>query len=258
MIRIGVLGTASTHVDAFLRHFADGEARITAALAEGTERDDQLRAAGVQIHQEIDGVLAAVDAVIVAHRDGDRHHALALPGLRRGLPTLIDKPLATSLADAHRLARLAGTTPVATGSVLQWHPVVQRLAATPTQRLEATGPADPRDPNAGIFFYGIHPAEAACAAAGGGAFTLGDIHRSGGSTTITGQVGATEVRVTLIDAAPGDHGFTLTADGVTHELGLGEDYLRPVSSAFRETLRDGRSRGVDAAVAAVALLASAR
>lgn len=258
MIRLGVLGTASTHVDAFLRHFADDEARITTALAENPDHDAELRAAGLEIHSVVDGVLGAVDAVIVAHRDGDRHLELALPGLRRGMPTLIDKPLATTVADAKVLADLASTAPVTTGSVLQWHPVVQRLSAHPPSTLEATGPADPRDPNAGVFFYGVHVAEAACAAAGGGTATHRGVLRDGSTTTITGQVGATEVSLRLLDAEPGEHGFTLIADGVAHHLDLGDDYLRPVSDAFRQTLRDGRSRGLDAALGAVALLAPAR
>lgn len=53
-----------------------------------------------------------VDAVVVA-TPGSTHAAVALPFIRQGVPTFIEKPMATSLSDASRLCRAvdkSGTT----------------------------------------------------------------------------------------------------------------------------------------------------
>ena len=61
-----------------------------------------------------DALLAACDALIVA-APAEAHHALAAAGLRAGRHVLIEKPIASTLAQADELAGLAG----AAGLVLQ-------------------------------------------------------------------------------------------------------------------------------------------
>jgi predicted dehydrogenase len=68
------------------------------------------RHAGVRTVRELDAVLVdpAVQAVVIA-TPPQTHHALASRALRAGKHVLVEKPLATTLADARDLAALAAT-----------------------------------------------------------------------------------------------------------------------------------------------------
>jgi predicted dehydrogenase len=82
-----------------------------------------------------------VDLVFVAdcNGDGSDHLKLATPGLKKGVPTFIDKPLAFTTADAQRLLALAKNhrAPLFSCSILQALPQVKHFAA----RLPETGGA---------------------------------------------------------------------------------------------------------------------
>lgn len=51
--------------------------------------------------ENMEDMIGHVDAVLLARDDAENHKEMALPFLRAGLPIFIDKPLATSLLDAH-------------------------------------------------------------------------------------------------------------------------------------------------------------
>jgi predicted dehydrogenase len=65
-----------------------------------------------------------VDLVFVAdcNGDGSDHVALATPALRNGIPLFLDKPFASTLADARRIMELSAetSTPVFSASILQY------------------------------------------------------------------------------------------------------------------------------------------
>lgn len=82
-----------------------------------------------------------VDLVFISdcNGDGSDHLQLATPGLKKGVATFIDKPLAHSLADAlaiYNLGRESGA-PVMSLSILQTNPAVTRIRS----RLEEVGGA---------------------------------------------------------------------------------------------------------------------
>ncbi|WP_158103413.1 Gfo/Idh/MocA family oxidoreductase, partial [Crossiella equi] len=113
--------------------------------------------------------VGAVDAVLLCTRDGREHAAQALPLLARGISVWVDKPLATTEADARAMVRAAvdGGLVLACRSGLRDAPAVRRVAEwvreTPgpvTVRIEGPAPAD--NPYGGRAFYGIHHVELAC------------------------------------------------------------------------------------------------
>jgi len=99
-----------------------------------------------------------VDLVFIAdcNGDGSDHLKLAAPGLRKGVPTFIDKPLACSLEDALAIVRLAEetATPITSLSILRTVPQAERFR----QRFDEIGGA-----NFGII-------------KGGGSILAGQIH----------------------------------------------------------------------------------
>lgn len=86
-----------------------------------------------------DQVSDGVDLVFVAdcNGDGSDHLMLSTPGIQKGVPTFIDKPLAGSLADAQQILSLAEShrVPLLSLSILQTNPAVARIA----RRFDALG-----------------------------------------------------------------------------------------------------------------------
>src|SRR5690606_4709480 len=75
-------------------------------------------------------LLAAVDAVVIAS-PAPTHAPLALQAIAAGVPALVEKPFALTVADAERMAEAAAKqgVPLLVGHLLEHHPIIQRLAA---------------------------------------------------------------------------------------------------------------------------------
>src|SRR5699024_5030291 len=101
-------------------------------------------------------------------RDGALHLDHARPLLEAGIPVLIDKPLAASVADAIELLDISQRRNVrlVSYSALRFVPELTAFTSEHPERsrlrhLHVVGPADPNSPYSGLFFYGIHQVEAA-------------------------------------------------------------------------------------------------
>ncbi len=150
-LRLGILGTDTSHVPAFAAAFNDpaspqhvAGARIVAAYRGGSpdlpssrDRIDgftrQLQEKyGVEIVGSIAELCARVDGVLLTSVDGRVHLAQAREVIAARRPLFIDKPLASTLEDAREIARLArvagvpwfststlryGTAPLKTGDI---------------------------------------------------------------------------------------------------------------------------------------------
>ena len=83
---------------------------------------------GVRVTDSLDQALDGVDGVVVATPVAS-HAAVASQALMRGLPTLIEKPIALSVKDAEELVRLseAHGAPVVAGHLLVFHPAIEYL-----------------------------------------------------------------------------------------------------------------------------------
>ena len=129
-MRIGLVGTDSSHADQFLRFFNVESRHPGMRIATiwgpdaAPERTAELLAlsAGVVAAADLDDLIGRSDAVIVGDRHGDLHAAHALPCLEAGRPVFVDKPLACSLSDAQAIVQtsLRTGTPLASGSALRW------------------------------------------------------------------------------------------------------------------------------------------
>lgn len=104
-----------------------------------------------------------VDAVMIDHRHGRDHGEPARYFLEKRIPTFIDKPLTTDLAQARALLTLAARkrTPVCTFGLIPLQASFRKFraaaeAAGPIRAVNTSGPVDLDSPHGGIFFYGFH------------------------------------------------------------------------------------------------------
>lgn len=107
--RIGIIGCgriSAAHAQAVL---ASPCAELTALVDPAPERAHALAArvgASTKIASSLDEILAEIDAAIIA-TPNHTHAALAVQCLERGVATLIEKPLAVSVADGERICEAA-------------------------------------------------------------------------------------------------------------------------------------------------------
>lgn len=179
MIRIGILGAESTHALAFARCFngpPDGvplyeNIRVTAVLDDCPQAARLAALSGAALVSDAAGLAAQVDAAMITARRGSDHLALARPLAARGMPLFIDKPFASSPAEAATLARLlaAHGCPVQGGSGCRFSEDVQALKAQ-AHALTAKGRLlggsvcfgiDLDSPYDGFYFYAPHLVEMA-------------------------------------------------------------------------------------------------
>jgi len=181
-IRIGIIGTDTSHVPAFTKllngdpaakdHIAG--ARVVAAfkggskdIEESASRVDKFAEEirtqyGVEIVESIPALLAKVDAVLVESVDGRVHLEQARPVIAAHKPLFIDKPLASTLADAREIARLAqqAGVPWFSSSSLRFG-AIGAMGRQPNASAITTWGPGPFEPHhqLELSWYAIHPIE---------------------------------------------------------------------------------------------------
>lgn len=259
MTRIGFIGTENSHTDHFIR-FLNAEARhpgfTATALAGGvSERNEKLSGGTLSIVEEPEDLIGTVDAAIISTRDGARHREQAEPLLRAGMPVLVDKPLATNVADAQAIiaASQERGSVLLSCSALRFLPQIAEVSEGGTdslRQLSLIGPADPDSPYSGLYFYGIHHVEAALEILGNPVVEPGSVQvhvsRHGDTTVALTRIAGVEVSFTFV--VPGDgtrvpfYAVATRTDSVTaRELVLGPDYNAPSVARFVDALSTGRS-----------------
>ncbi len=192
MIRVGLVGCDTSHVVQFTMRFnhVDIEeeqwvegCRVVAAWP-GTsqvspERIDgfveQLSGWGVEIVDDLAEMIPKIDCVMIESCDGSEHLHNATPFIEAGMTTYIDKPFASSLRDALKIAELAEKHGVGlfSSSSLRYGQEVQDFKARADQTgavigASAYSPASLHPRNPGLFHYGIHGVETLYALMGPG------------------------------------------------------------------------------------------
>lgn len=130
-VRIGVVG-----VGALGFHHARILARTPGVVMAGVHdvalarAREVAEALGVPVHGSLDELLEACDGLVVAVPT-TAHEGVAVAALSRGIPVLVEKPMAPTLAGADRIlaAAAAGGTFVQAGHVERFNPAV--VAALP-------------------------------------------------------------------------------------------------------------------------------
>jgi hypothetical protein len=179
-LRLGIIGTDTSHVTAFTKMLNDSAspdyvpgARVVAAYKGGSPdieasrtRVDQFTAElrdkwQVKVVDSIEELCRQVDAVLLTSNDGRVHLRQARVVIAAHKPLFIDKPLASTLEDAREIARLAkeAGVPWFSASSLRFGGV----ASLRTSDLEGAltwgpGPLEEHH-HLDLSWYAIHPIE---------------------------------------------------------------------------------------------------
>ncbi len=258
-MRIGIIGTESSHADHMIRYINLENRfpgwRVTVVSGDDPVRNRDIARAGSVATATTDfrKLVGEVDAVLVTDRDAAKHRRHATPFLERGVPVFVDKPLATSVSDAEAMLDAAthGGALLTSFSAIRWTDEVavaaRALSGRPPRSIRMGGPAYADSEYSGICFYGSHPADVVCHLTPGHPTGL-VATRSGTAVSVRATIGTTAVVLDL--AGPEDDGsmpahslHVVGPDGV--EVGgpidVPEDYLLPGMDIFHEMVRSGQA-----------------
>jgi hypothetical protein len=180
-IRLGIIGTDTSHVIAFTKILNDPNspdyvpgARIVAAfkggspdIASSSTRVDkfaeELRTKWkIEFISDIAALCRKVDGILLESVDGRAHLRQIRPVIAAGKPVFVDKPLASTLDDALEIARLAKAAgvPWFSASSLRFAEIASSLKFPDTTSAITWGPG-PLEPHhqLDLSWYAIHPIE---------------------------------------------------------------------------------------------------
>jgi hypothetical protein len=191
--RLGIIGTDTSHVPAFTKQFNDSTApgfipgfHVVAAykggspdISESATRVDRFadelhNTYGVQIVPDIPTLCSMVDGVLLESGDGRKHLEQARQVIAARKPMFIDKPLASTLADAQEIARLAKVAgvPWFTASSLRYADL-SRVKSPDNTGVSVWGPGPLEEHHQlSLSWYGIHAIEMLYAMMGTGCLTV--------------------------------------------------------------------------------------
>ena len=179
-LRLGIIGTDTSHAVAFTRALNDvsasnhvAGARVVIAYKGGSPDVEESRARvdgfaselrdrwGVRFVDTIPAMCSAVDGILLESVDARQHLRQMKEAVRCGKPVFIDKPLASSLEDAKAIAQVAREAHVAwfTASALRFSEI-QSLTREPVNGAIVWGPG-PTEPHQtlDLSWYGVHALE---------------------------------------------------------------------------------------------------
>jgi predicted dehydrogenase len=183
-IRVGIIGTDTSHVTAFTRLLNDHNdpahvpgARVVAAFKGGSPdveasrtRVDKFAAElkdtwNVEFVDSIEALTAKVDAVLLESVDGRPHLAQVRPVFKAKKRVFVDKPFAASYADAREIVRLSreAGVPVFSSSSLRYAADLQAIKNSDKhggiRGAFTFGPENVEPHHPDLFWYGIHAVE---------------------------------------------------------------------------------------------------
>ena len=180
-LRLGIIGTDTSHVTAFAKVLNDATspdhiagAKIVAAFKGGSPdiESSAKRVDGyakelnekyhVEIVPTIGDLCGKVDAILLESVDGRKHLEQAKAAIKCGKPMFIDKPLASTLPDALAIAKAAKAANVKwfSSSSLRWAEQMSSMRSPANKSVTVWGPG-PIDKThyLDLSWYAIHPME---------------------------------------------------------------------------------------------------
>jgi len=180
--RVGIIGLDTSHSIAFTKSLNTPGAQpqskgytVVAAypfgskdIVSSTERipgyTAEVKKLGVEISSSIKELLSKVDVVLLETNDGRLHLAQAMEVFKAGKPVFIDKPVASTLADAIAIFKAAEKykVPVFSSSSLRFSTGAQEIANGKLGKVLAAdtySPSKYEDTHTELFWYGIHGVE---------------------------------------------------------------------------------------------------
>ena len=176
-LKLGIIGTDTSHAAAFATLLNGGKipgAKIVAAYKGGsadvessrTRVDkfaDELKSKwGVEFVNDIPTLAGKVDAILLLSVDGRAHLPQFKAALAAHKPVFIDKPLASTLADAREIDRLAkaANVPWFSASSLRWSEIVSSVEGPGILGAATWGPGPFEEHHQlDLSWYAIHPVE---------------------------------------------------------------------------------------------------
>lgn len=168
-VRIGIIGAENSHTAGFGKIFNVNKkfpgVEVTHLWGETEDFARKASEAGQIPHivKDPGEMLGKIDALIVDHRHAKYHLEAAIPFVKAGIPTFIDKPFCYRVEEGARflaMAREAGTPVTSFSSIGQsdgTYDIKQQLEAMgQINHVIRYGPVDMDSEYGGVFFYGVH------------------------------------------------------------------------------------------------------
>lgn len=253
-MRIGIIGTDSSHADVYAR-LANrdkrvGSHRVNAILGDDADRSlDIARANDIPIVCEsVEQIADVCDSALVLHRRGSQHARFAIALLDAGIPTYVDKPLAITEEDCAEILRAANQsrTLVTSYSSLRYAPslgeIKHRVDAQADIRMaQLIGPADFASPFDGPYFYATHTAEI-CTALVGSSFASVSAERIGDTVhaVVNFTNGISSLLSLIANGVSRFHATLVTANEVcAGEIVAGDDAYAAAFTTFLQAVESG-------------------
>ena len=180
-LRIGIVGTDTSHVMVFTKMLNDPSAKdhvagakVVAAWKGGSPDVESSRTRvdgyakdlaekfNVEIEPDIPTLCSKVDAVLIESVDGRAHLMEAKQVIAAHKPMFIDKPVASTLADAREIARLAKEADVKwfSSSSYRWSSIAETMKVSDATGVIVWGPGPEEEHHQlDLSWYAIHPIE---------------------------------------------------------------------------------------------------
>jgi len=257
VVRVGMLGIENSHSAAYTRLWQGDVppeehvpgARVVACLFQGRTDQDaedekkflaQLQEMGVEkVVSKPEEMLGEVDAVAVVSRGGNEHLPLAEPFLKAGLPTFVDKPLATDLDVARKIVALArdNSAPLFSASSVRYAPEVTDYQKM-RDEIGRVGTGTVWSPaSRDLGFYGIHAIEAMSALWGPGAKWVSAFHSDDKHVAWVGYDGGAVYAVQLVRYGYPGFGFTYLGEKKSGAVEIHSTYV-PIAQAMTRMFHD--------------------
>lgn len=122
-IRLGILGTLSSHTDTICGYAANDErVDLVGVFGDDYDRTNYISNKYNVPQRSCEELLNQCDVVAIMFRDGSKHLSYAEPFIRKSIPVFIDKPITISVADVDKIVTLAReyNCPILGGSSLKY------------------------------------------------------------------------------------------------------------------------------------------
>lgn len=208
-IRVGIIGTDTSHVAAFTRLLNDQTdpnhvpgARVVAAFKGGSPDVESSRTRvetyaaelaqkwGVELVDSIEALCEKVDAVLLESVDGRPHLSQIRPVFKAKKRVFVDKPLTASYADASEIARLSRESgvPFFSSSSLRFVSDIQAIKNSDKHGgiggAFTFGPESLEPHHPDLFWYGIHAVEMLYTLLGPGCERVTRVKTDSGDTVV--------------------------------------------------------------------------
>jgi predicted dehydrogenase len=168
-IRIGIIGAENTHTIIYGKMFNTDKKFPGVEVLYGWGETEEL-AKNAMLKGNIPNMvkdpkemLGKIDALIVDHRHAMYHLEVAVPFIKAGIPTFIDKPFCYRISEGKEFLALAKKlrTPVTSYSTTAYSNAAidlknQTASLGKISQVVRCGPVDIDSEYGGIFFYGVH------------------------------------------------------------------------------------------------------